>query len=505
MNKKALYERKKLLSLAPVRITALAFVLIAILGLLPVMTVFAALDDVVFTDNRGNKITIPGGAQSCATKVVSFTQGNPWTNDSKAMNPDDVLGVPDYDSKTETNYLCLGAGGVIVLEFGIYIYDGDGMDIYVFEIGNDVEATKVEVSDDLKSWIYVGDASGSLSGVDLQGKVPANGRYRYVRLTDIDGKGSSWPGADIDAVAGMCVKEIPAATSAPTSAPDKPTPTASPTPMPTKTAEPKTTPAPARTQTPPPGTSTDLFDSFTAQVGIVFNWAPIPGAIGYRVYRSRIQGEEGISITDFMITGTSYCDVNIDANTTYYYIIRAVLKEANVATGERELLGEPSKQAVATTGSVILGGNSSEIPFGTKKNVILMQLNNDVMSVNGIEQPVDPDPEKGGASRGTAPIETSGRTFVPIRSVIEAMGGTVGWDDATKQITLDANSHNVLMWLGDKGIKVDGDYKEMDVVPFTDDNSRTMVPVRFAAENAGCDVDWIDSTKQIVIVFTTIG
>ncbi|MBQ6835852.1 MAG: S-layer homology domain-containing protein [Clostridia bacterium] len=189
----------------------LAFVMM--LSLLP-MGVFAAdeLEDVIYTDNRGNKITIPGGAKSCATKVVDFTAGESWTSDERAMDPDDILGAPDYDVSADANYLCLGAYGSITLEFDIFITDGEGTDIYVFEIGGHVEATKVEVSSDLKNWIYVGDADGSLCGVDMNGKVPADGKYKYVRITDIEGQSSSWPGADIDAVAGLNAK-VPASGS----------------------------------------------------------------------------------------------------------------------------------------------------------------------------------------------------------------------------------------------------------------------------------------------------
>ena len=139
-----------------------------------VIPVFAA-DDVVYTDTRGNRITIPGGAKSCATKVINFTPGNPWTSDDRAMNPEDVLGVPDYDAAADTNYLTLGAGGSITLEFSINIVDGEGNDIYVFEIGPAVEATQVEISSDLENWINVEKADGSLSGVDLNGKVPEGG------------------------------------------------------------------------------------------------------------------------------------------------------------------------------------------------------------------------------------------------------------------------------------------------------------------------------------------
>ena len=187
--------------------------LVMCLTLLP-MTALAAgdMEDVIYTDNRGNQITIPGGAKSCATKVVDFTAGDPWTSDERAMNPEDILGAPDYNDSTDENYLCLGAYGSITLEFDIFITDGEGIDIYVFEIGGHVEATKVEVSTDLVTWIEVGTAEGSLCGVDMNGKVPADGKYKYVRITDIEGQSSSWPGADIDAVAGLNAK-VPASGS----------------------------------------------------------------------------------------------------------------------------------------------------------------------------------------------------------------------------------------------------------------------------------------------------
>ena len=184
--------------------------LVMLLGLfcLPAMAAGGkwGLNDVVFTDSRGNEVTIPGGAKSCATKVVSFTHGDPWTSEPDAMDPNEILGAPDRQPNSDGEALTLGAGGVIVLEFDVYIYDGPGNDIYVFEVGPDVEATKVEVSNDLVNWIYVGDADGSISGVDMNGKVPAGGKYKYVLITDLKkAPTGTWPGADIDAVAGINV------------------------------------------------------------------------------------------------------------------------------------------------------------------------------------------------------------------------------------------------------------------------------------------------------------
>jgi hypothetical protein len=137
--------------------------------------------------------------------VVDFTHGNPWTNDVKHQDPQGSIGAPNGDEPADGIFsLTLGKDGVLIVGFNIYITDGTGQDIYIFETGPDVEATKVEVSADLENWVYVGDANGSLSGVDINGKVPAGAKYKYVRLTDLrTAPSSSYPGAEIDAVAAL--------------------------------------------------------------------------------------------------------------------------------------------------------------------------------------------------------------------------------------------------------------------------------------------------------------
>lgn len=173
------------------------------------LTPAAFAEDYYFTDRNGNEMVAPEGA--FAARVVEFTPGSPWTSYEPAMDPENVLGVPDYtgDRYTAQNGLTMGAGGVLVLEFDVAIYDGEGLDIYVFEVGDAVEDTKVEVSNDLLTWYDVGVAKGKTAGVDLNGKVPEGSRFRYVRLTDLRSSPSGdWPGADIDAVSGLNVKAI---------------------------------------------------------------------------------------------------------------------------------------------------------------------------------------------------------------------------------------------------------------------------------------------------------
>ena len=80
------------------------------------------------------------------------------------------------------------------------------------------------------------------------------------------------------------------------------------------------------------------------------------------------------------------------------------------------------------------------------------------------------------------------------------MGGSVGWDDATRTVTLAANGHTVTMWLDKYELIVDGKNMTMDVAPVSI-NDRTMVPVRFAAENLGCEVSWIDETREVILTY----
>ncbi|MCD7775731.1 MAG: carboxypeptidase regulatory-like domain-containing protein [Clostridiales bacterium] len=143
---------------------------------------------------------LTGGVYAYATSVISFEPGDPWTSIESAMDPAEILGVPDYID--DLYAVTLGAGGVITLGFDVELCDGEGIDIYVYETGGAVEPTLVEVSNDLVNWIEVGTAEGALSGVDINGMVPEGATYKYVRLTDLKSATTgSWPGADVDAVA----------------------------------------------------------------------------------------------------------------------------------------------------------------------------------------------------------------------------------------------------------------------------------------------------------------
>ena len=168
-------------------------------------------DQYTFTDRNGNTVTVPVNA--FASYVVSFQHGNPWKEPgSLSTFQEDVLGLPDLNENATSGRngeLTLGTNGVLVVGFPSSIYDGPGDDVYVFETGGWVEATRVEVSNDLETWYDLGVAEGSTAGLDLNGKVPEGMNFKYVRLTDTGENGvGDYPGADIDAVCGLNTKPL---------------------------------------------------------------------------------------------------------------------------------------------------------------------------------------------------------------------------------------------------------------------------------------------------------
>ena len=102
-----------------------------------------------------------------------------------------------------------------------------------------------------------------------------------------------------------------------------------------------------------------------------------------------------------------------------------------------------------------------------------------------------------------APELSGGRTFVPLRAVMEAMNAQVDYDGDTGTVAITRGDVGLSMVLGQNTVSVteDGQSRtvEMDVTPYVKDG-RTYVPVRFVAEAWGCGVGWDADTSTVIIV-----
>ncbi len=159
-----------------------------------------------YETSQGQSVRFLLGAVAFADRIDRFSPTRELG--AQYSDPSQVLGTPEYatDSCPSSSecYLSLTSGGSIVLEFvDNTLYDGDGDDLAVFEIGPDVESTAIAVSVDGVDYIEIGRVEGASATLDIGGRGPAGARYRFVRLTDDPDqgdRGGRTPGADIDAV-----------------------------------------------------------------------------------------------------------------------------------------------------------------------------------------------------------------------------------------------------------------------------------------------------------------
>jgi outer membrane protein assembly factor BamB len=128
------------------------------------------------------------------------------------------------------------------------------------------------------------------------------------------------------------------------------------------------------------------------------------------------------------------------------------------------------------------------------QTIIILQIGKSNFSVNGVSNTLD-----------SPPIIKNSRTLLPIRAVVEALGGSVGWDATERKVTVSLGSKTIELWIGKSTAKVNGadipiDAANPKVVPEII-SSRTMLPLRFITENLGCDVQWDGTTKIITITY----
>lgn len=157
-------------------------------------------------------ITFNHGESSFADSVERYELNDNTDVGEGWDDPQDALGVPDYDPDTETGAVSLGnapdegtAGELIVAFDENRLINVEGDDLYIFEVGTTAEASSIAVSNDLEQWYEIGAIQGDTRGVDLADfpEIPENAAFQYVRLEDVpngSSSGSPYGGPDIDAV-----------------------------------------------------------------------------------------------------------------------------------------------------------------------------------------------------------------------------------------------------------------------------------------------------------------
>lgn len=191
------------------------------------------------------------------------------------------------------------------------------------------------------------------------------------------------------------------------------------------------------------------------------------------------------------IKGTTFICEETGSKSTLK-VLEGKVNLTSKTTGKTVFVSAGEMVAADATGS--LTKNSFSIEKEAEKwdkTIIELVIGQKLMKVNGVQKEIDP-------GRETKPLILNSRTLIPIRAVIEAMEGTVEYDARDQKITLKKGGDTLHMWIGKTNMKLNSSSKTMDTAPVVV-NGRTMVPVRFAAENFGYSVAWKAAEQTVVI------
>jgi len=126
---------------------------------------------------------------------------------SKNTNPNVVLGVPSFPNEGAENDVSLG-GGFIIVDMGVYVTNGPGIDLKIYETGHSYPTAADEPfyllgneNNSMNGWQYLGSYPGDICEIDFDSLNVDN--IRFVAIFDKPCNASlmsNYPGADIDAL-----------------------------------------------------------------------------------------------------------------------------------------------------------------------------------------------------------------------------------------------------------------------------------------------------------------
>lgn len=101
------------------------------------------------------------------------------------------------------------------------------------------------------------------------------------------------------------------------------------------------------------------------------------------------------------------------------------------------------------------------------------------------------------------PFIRNGRTYLPIRAIIEAFDADVTYRGEDRSINIQRGETQVSFKLGKESYTVNGEEREMDVTPYFDKEAeRAYLPVRYFGEDVfGAEVEWDPVEGRVILLY----
>lgn len=91
-----------------------------------------------------------------------------------------------------------------------------------------------------------------------------------------------------------------------------------------------------------------------------------------------------------------------------------------------------------------------------------------------------------------------GTTMLPVRLALEPLGAEFDWNGQDQTVTIRANGKIIVLTIGAENALVDGAAKPL-AKPAMLIDGRTLIPIRFVAEELSYTVDWDGGTRTVFI------
>lgn len=140
--------------------------------------------------------------------------------------------------------------------------------------------------------------------------------------------------------------------------------------------------------------------------------------------------------------------------------------------------------------SILFSHIAVQSVFADTTQTAILQIGNPVINIDGSDIPID--------ENGTAPVIINDRTMLPIRALIEAFGGVVKWEENERDVLISYENRSIRLNIDSTDAYIDDILYTLDTAPVIV-NDRTMLPIRFIAENLGFNVEWKDAAQEVVI------
>lgn len=135
---------------------------------------------------------------------------------------------------------------------------------------------------------------------------------------------------------------------------------------------------------------------------------------------------------------------------------------------------------------------------------IVLTIGSTNMTVNGVSKAID--------TNGSKPVlDKGGYTMLPLRGVVEAMGGSLSWDAAKRTSTITKDGQTVVIPTGSTKLTVDGVQKDMLAnggvykAAYINTAGKSMVHVRALEAFKDTKCTWNNATSQVTVSYPMSG